>query len=106
MNKNTLVIIADYSEGNVPLSLEELCEVCHVSSDFIHQLVEYEIIHPQGESPNEWVFDLRQLQRIKTTLRLQHDLEVNLSGIVLVLDLLEQLDKVRAKIDLLEKHYL
>jgi chaperone modulatory protein CbpM len=106
MNKDKMVIIADYSEESSPLSFEELCEICHISSDFINQLIDYEIIHPQGESPNEWVFDLDQLQRIKTTLRLQHDLDVNLAGVVVVLDLLEQLDEIRERIKLFEKHYL
>ena len=43
---------------------------------------------------------------MKTALRLQHDLEVNLAGVALVLDLLEQLHETEEKLAVLEKHFL
>lgn len=105
MVKNELVIIADYSQETL-LTLDELCEICGISYDFINELIEYEIVHPQGGAPDEWVFDLDHLQRIKTALRLQRDLEVNLAGVTVVLDLLDELEELRARMKLLEKHFL
>lgn len=104
MKKETLVIIADYSEESF-ISIQELYEACHISPDFVNELIEYEIIHPHGE-PNEWSFNLAELQKIKTAVRLQHDLEVNLPGVAIVLDLLKELKELRGKIELLEKHLL
>ena len=88
------------------LSLQELSDICHLSPDKIHLFIEYEIIRPQGHHEEEWMFDLLQLKRMKTALRLQHDLEVNLAGVALVLDLLEQLHETEEKLAVLEKHFL
>jgi chaperone modulatory protein CbpM len=95
MTKTELVIIADYSEESL-VSLAELCDVCGIRIDSVHDYIEYEIIRPVGNRPEEWVFDLTQMRRMKTALRLQHDLEVNLAGAALVLDLLEELEQLRA----------
>ncbi|RDI41812.1 chaperone modulator CbpM [Aquicella lusitana] len=105
MAKKEIMIIADYT-SDTPVSLEEICEICNISADFIQDLIEYEIVHPEGELPEEWQFDLDELQRIKTALRLQRDLEVNLAGVAVVLDLLDEMERLRARMAMLEKLYL
>jgi chaperone modulatory protein CbpM len=105
MVKHELMIIADYSQDTA-LSLEELCEICHISSDLIHDLIAYEIIHPKQPSTDRWVFDLAELKRIQIALRLQRDLEVNLAGVAVVLDLLDELEALRKNSELLERHFL
>ncbi len=104
MKKHELMILADYSK-ETSLDVKEVCEACHISSNFIYDLIEYEIIHPQGIKQEEWMFNLDELKRIKTALRLQHDLEVNLAGVALVLDLLDQLEDLRKQVELMHKHY-
>lgn len=104
MKKSQWMIVADYSEAS-SLTLESLCEICEISSDEIYHLVAYDILYPAGRQPEEWVFDQKQLQRAKTALRLQRDLEINLAGVALVLDLLEDREELRAKLALFEKHY-
>ncbi len=105
MKKHEQLIIADYSQ-ETPLSLEELCEVCHITTEFINTLMEYEIIHPKEAQQTEWLFDLDELKRIQRALRLQRDLEVNLAGIAVVLDLLDELEELREQVELMHKHYL
>ena len=105
MVKKDIIIIADYSQES-PLSFEEICKICNISSDFIYDLMEYEIIQLQDETPEEWRFDINQLQRVKTALRLQRDLEVNLAGVAVILDLLDEMEKLRTRAELFEKHLL
>lgn len=104
MAKKELIIISDYSQVS-PLSLNELCEICGVSSDIITKLIEYEIIQPRGNRPEEWEFDLNHLQRAKVAIRLQRDLEVNMPGIALVLDLLDEMDEMRSRLAVYEKYF-
>jgi len=99
------MIIADYTRMEA-LNLQELCETCQISSNFAYELLEYGILQPVGEHPDEWQFDLKQLHRVKTTLRLHHDLEINLAGIALILDLLDEIDNLQAKNEFLEKQFL
>lgn len=104
MVKKEIMIIADYSQ-ETPLSLEELCDICQVSTSMINDLVNYGVISPQGRDPNEWVFHLDQLIRLKRAMRLQRDLELNMAGIALVLELSEELERLRTRMRLLEKHF-
>ncbi len=104
MEKYELLIIADYSADSL-LGFEELCEKYGISAEYIHALIDYDIIHPKGDVTEKWVFDITDLRRINTALRLQHDLEVNIAGVALVLDLMDELEKLRAHMALMEKHY-
>lgn len=104
MVKKELMIIADYSRQTI-LTLEEVCESCQISTDYIHDLIEYDIIHLENEALEEQYFNLKQLQRIQTAIRLQQDLEVNLAGIAIILDLLDEMEDMRARMELLERLY-
>lgn len=100
-----VIIIADYS-SDTSLSLQEVCEICSVEVVFVNDLIAYEIIQPAGSSQDEWVFDMQQLQRLRTALRLQRDLELNLAGVALVLELLDEMQDLRAHSEILHKHIL
>jgi chaperone modulatory protein CbpM len=101
MTKNDVIIVM--GESYTLIRFSELCEACHVSEDFIYNLMEYEIIHPHSKHQNEWMFELSQLRRVKTVLRLQRDFEINLSGIALVLDLLDEITDLRERLSLYER---
>jgi len=102
--KQEIMVIVDWND-NTTFSVEELSEICNVSSDWIQNLLEYGILEPHlGSSLATWRFDNRQLQRARTAVRLYHDLEVNEPGIALVLDLLEELEEMRARAEVLEKY--
>ncbi|EKD70892.1 MAG: hypothetical protein ACD_46C00342G0003 [uncultured bacterium] len=103
MTKKEIIIVADYSEENL-FSLEELCRVSGIPEEFIQELISYEIIEPLQAEEN-WIFDITHLERVKAARRLQRDLEVNMAGIVIVLDLLDELEELRAKMRILERHY-
>lgn len=103
--KKEIIIVADYTEQEV-LTLQELHDVYGLSDEFIHELISHQIIQPANEPAQEWHFDHVQLKRLQTALRLQHDLEVNLAGIALALELMDQLEELRERAAFLEKHIL
>lgn len=91
-------------EAQSELSFEELCEVCHVTHEFIRELVAYGAIEPKGVSIEVWRFTPSHMRKIQIIKRLQHDLEVNLPGAALAMDLMDQMEQMRAQLELLEKH--
>lgn len=105
MGKKEIIIIADYTQKS-PLSLHELCDICHISDVLVLNFIEHDIISPLDRSAESLIFDMAQLKRLQTALRLQRDLEVNLAGIALVLELLDELEELRTKTAMLEKHFL
>lgn|SRR3990167_5471964 len=100
-----IIIIADYTETKT-LTVEEICEICGIETILVQDLIAYDIILPSGSEPDELMFDMAQLKRLQTALRLQRDLELNYAGISLVLELLEELDELRSTTAMLNKHLL
>lgn len=100
------MMIGNWNEAP-SIDLEELCDICHISPDFLEDLIAYGIIHTATVSSHERkIFQVQAVQRVQTVLRLQQDLEINLAGIALVLDLLDELEELRAAKRILEKHLL
>lgn len=81
------------------LTLEQLCHACGVHADWVISLVEESIIEPQGDEICVWRFSGASLVRVRSALRLQRDLGVNLAGIALALDLMEELDALRTELE-------
>jgi len=77
------------------LSLGQLCKACSVHADWVINLVEEGIIEPDGDKIQVWRFSGASMIRVHSAIRLQRDLGVNLAGIALVLDLLEELKYLR-----------
>lgn len=87
------------------MKINELIEICHINEAYLEDLVEYHVI--TINAPLEKVeFDLDQLARIQRAIRLQRDLEVNMAGAALILDLLDELNELRTHASILEKHLL
>lgn len=101
-SKNTL-ITGVIIESDEPLTLEELAQAISMNDDIVIKMVEYQLIQPKGDQPKNWKFDSLCLRRAKIAASFYRDLEINLSGIALALDLLEQIDDMQSRIDTLEK---
>lgn len=80
------------------LTLEQLCHACGVHTDWVISLVEESIIEPQGDEIHRWRFSGTSLVRVRSALRLHRDLGVNLAGIALALDLMEELENLRSRL--------
>ena len=76
-------------------TLPDICALCGVSAEIIHEMVEEGIITPEGQSALEWQFTSLAIKRVQTAMRLQRDLHVNLPGCALALDLLDELEELR-----------
>ena len=81
------------------LTFEEICSATHAEDQLIIQLVEYHIIHPKGNAKTNWQFDDAALKRARLARNFYYDLEVNLAGIGLLIDLLEQIGELKNDIE-------
>ncbi len=85
------------------LSLTELCQAVQADNELIIQMVEFRLLKPQGQSPDDWQFDSECLRRAKTAISFYHDLDINLSGIALALDLIGQVHDLEIELDTLKR---
>lgn len=79
----------------VSFTFTELCRRYQVGDDFVVELISYGVLEPTGAVQEEWRFSIEQARRVQVARRLQRDLGVNLPGIALALDLLEELERMR-----------
>ncbi len=77
------------------LTLAELCRFCDADSAWVIELVEYGALDPLGNVTSEWEFHAVSIARARKARRLQRDFDVNIAGIALILDLLEDRDALR-----------
>ncbi|MCB1774432.1 MAG: MerR family transcriptional regulator [Gammaproteobacteria bacterium] len=84
------------------LTLTELSRGCGVEADRILLLVDAGLLEPTGADPHEWLFAASDLYRARCALRLQHDLGINTPGAALAVDLIEELQRTRRRLQLLE----
>jgi len=85
-------------EEEVHLSLRELCDACAVHAEFITDLVDEGVIEPSGFDKSHWCFSGISLHRIRAAKRLQQDLGINLAGVALALDLLDEMQLLHTQL--------
>ncbi|HEY3698821.1 MAG TPA: chaperone modulator CbpM [Spongiibacteraceae bacterium] len=94
--------------ADAPLfTLSEICERCGVHAEIIIEMVEYGIVAPVDEQTNNnrWQFSVDSLARLHRAQRLRQDLELNLAGLALSLELLDRIDTLQQEVKSL-KHQL
>ena len=81
-------------------TLQELSISCAVETEYIIELVEEGIVEPMGPQRDQqhWAFSGQSLLRVRKTQRLQQDLGVNLAGIALVLDMMDEIEQLRERL--------
>jgi len=87
----------------IEFTLSDLSQACCVHSEWIITLIDEGILDPSGgRNAADWRFSGDHLKRIRTVQRLQQDLGVNLAGSALALELLDEIDTLRARLKALE----
>ena len=89
-------------EDQTGLSLADVCRACAAQAERIVELVNEGVLAPVGSAPESWHFTGVHLQRARVALRLENDLGVNLAGAALALELLDELETLRARLGRLD----
>ena len=91
-------VSATILEEQVGLSLSEVSRACAVHAEMIVELVNEGVLAPDGREPHRWRFTGLHVRRATVALRLQRDLGLNLAGAALALELLDELEALRAQL--------
>jgi chaperone modulatory protein CbpM len=89
-------------DERVHYSLDEVCQVCAIQTEWVIELVEQGILQPTGERRREWRFSGTNLHTAMKAQRLQQDLNLNLSGVALVLELLDEIENLKSRLHAIE----
>lgn len=85
-------------DETVEFTLVELSRASGASEEELMLWVYEGVFEPDGSQPQEWRFSGAALRRARTAQRLARDLQINAPGIALVLDLLDEIDALRARV--------
>ena len=80
------------------LTLDELSRACAARAELIIELVEEGVLEPAGREPQRWRFTGVHMRRARAAVRLQRDLGLNLAGVALALQLLDEVEALRARL--------
>ena len=98
------VVSGELVDETAHVDLKELCELCGVHADYLVEMVEEGIIQAEGDTPAIWRFSAVSVMRSRKALRLRRDLGINLSGLAVTLDLLDQVDRLENELKSLRRH--
>lgn len=77
------------------VSLAELCRCCGVESAWVAELEAHGIVAPAAGSA---AYPGLAILRLRKARRLQKDFNLNAPGLALALDLLDEIDRLRARL--------
>jgi chaperone modulatory protein CbpM len=77
------------------LDIEQFARACDAQVEFIRALVEEGLIAPPVVAP-AWRFGGEELARVRRIRRLQLAFEANLQSVAVMLDLLDEIERLRA----------
>lgn len=96
--------VIDIFSGNIVedetrLTMRQLCDACAVRAEYIIELVNEGFIEPSGVEKSHWCFTGVSIHRVQKAKRLQQDLGLNLAGVALALELLDEIERLRARLE-------
>ncbi|MAO12601.1 MULTISPECIES: chaperone modulator CbpM [Marinobacter] len=99
-SKDQIVTVELTDAAGSTFTLREICERGDCHAEFVIKLVSYGIIAPVDDVPEarQWQFDVDALARLQKAMRLQRDLKLNLPGLAVSLDLLDEVQDMRREI--------
>ncbi len=85
-------------EESVRFTLSELGRVCQASTDTLLVLVREGVLAPVAPDRTPPEFDGAALARARRALRLGRDFDIDAAGTALVLELLDEIDRLHARL--------
>ncbi|MFN3712487.1 MAG: chaperone modulator CbpM [Alcanivoracaceae bacterium] len=75
----------------------EICERTSISEQDLAEIVNHGIVRPQDMHADEWRFAEVVVVEVARAARLRHDLEMDWPGVALALQLLAEVEQLRAE---------
>lgn len=93
MNTSTVVVGVCLTDDQA-LDVESFALACGTDIHFVQQLVDEGLVQPATPQP-DWRFSGEQITRVRRIRRLQRDFEANLQSVAVMLDLIQENERLR-----------
>ena len=102
MNKHDIVTGVLMDEDTT-LTVVVVCQHCHLPEVVLMEWIAHGLLGDHYQPSHAIQFDYHMVDRVCTAHRLQHDLEVNLQGVILALELMDEMAKMRDELAILKR---
>jgi chaperone modulatory protein CbpM len=85
-------------EVEFQLTLVELCRAAGAREEQVSAWVHEGALLPEGSDPRDWCFAASSLRRARGGARLARGFEIEAPAIALVLDLLDEIERLKARV--------
>jgi chaperone modulatory protein CbpM len=85
-------------EDSMVLTVKDLSRLCAVEERHIVEFVEEGVLEVFEINTAQWLFSAAALRRARMAVRLERDLELNLAGVALALELMEEIEHLRREL--------
>jgi chaperone modulatory protein CbpM len=96
MNTSSIAVGVCLSEEHA-LELEAFAAACGTPAEFVLLLVDEGLLAPAVQEP-AWRFGGEEIARVRRIRRLQRDFEANLQSVAVMLDLIDEIARLRAQL--------
>lgn len=97
------IIAGILMDENTTISFVEVCRRCNISEEVLTDMIEHGLVNLPQKNMD---IDQHAFYRIQSACRLLQDLGINSSGVVLIMELLDELEKARAELNILQHHVI
>ena len=94
MNTTSIAISVHLADEQA-LELDAFAAACGADEAFVRLLVDEGMVQPVAVEP-AWRFGGEELARVRRIRRLQRDFEANLQSVAVMLDLIDEIERLRA----------
>jgi chaperone modulatory protein CbpM len=94
MNTSSIALGVCLSDEHA-LELEAFAAACGTQADFVRLLVDEGLLAPAAVEP-AWRFNGEEIARVRRIRRLQRDFDANLQSVAVMLDLIDEIARLRA----------
>ncbi|MFV9616142.1 MAG: chaperone modulator CbpM [Gammaproteobacteria bacterium] len=98
VKQTTDILSGRILENETRLTLSQLCNACAVHAEYIIELVDEGFIEPSSMDNVHWCFSGITIKRVQKAKRLQRDLGINLAGVALAIELMDEIEQLRVRL--------
>ena len=92
-------------EENTTFSFKEVCHKYNIPEELLIEMIEQGLFPNQPTQKEHITYDSKSLKRIESAFRLHKDLGVNMPGVALALELLDEIEHMHCELTILRKHF-
>lgn len=99
MSDEIISVIHDDNDEFTFCTLADVCHRTRLTEHFIIECVEHGVAPVAGNESMSWRFSVMSILRLQKAWRLHRDLELHVSSLPIVLDLLEERDQLQQQLN-------